>query len=158
MDKSTGAPKPPKQKQIYTTLFALTALILAQFLTSTVWLHYSLLAIGGAGFALCAVLELQHDWAHKKWLKTQPDSADPFRGAPDLPHLKQCLALTIGFSALVALGKYGLPLSDTGFSAKDWWVIPLILLTFAGFGYAGRIQKKHNKAYLAWRDSHPPHM
>lgn len=143
----------PKQKKPIATLIGLAALIAAQFLTDDGWLQNVLLTIGVAGFALEGLFVVQYDRAHKKWLASQPDDVDPLRGAPDLPHVKQSIALAIGMGAFFSIAYVCVPLRETGFTNENWWVLLLIPVMLAGFGFASWIQKKYNKAYMTWRDS-----
>ncbi|MCU9528482.1 hypothetical protein [Pseudomonas mosselii] len=143
----------PKKKRPIATLGGLTALILAQFLSAHAWLQNLLIIIGVAGFALEGLFVVQYNNAHKKWLASQPDLADPLRGAPNLPHLKQTIAMGVGMGALLTLAYFGIPLRDNGFTDADWWLLLLIPVVFAGFGVSSRIQEKHNKAFMAWSNS-----
>lgn len=153
MDTLIKDPNEPKKKKPIATLVGLAALVAAQFFTGHEWFRNLLLAIGVAGFALEGLFVVLYDRAHKKWLASQPDQVDPFRGAPVFPHLKQCIGLAIGMGAFCSIGYVGGPMRETGFTNENWWVLLLIPVMFAGFGYASRIQKKHSKAYMAWRDS-----
>lgn len=110
-----------------------------------------LVGVGFAAWAYCALLEVRHDRAEKRWLSAQPAELDPYRYAPELPQFKQGVAFGTGAGAFAALAYFGLQMRNGEFTGEAWWLIPLVPLTFAGFGYARRIQTAHWEAIKKWR-------
>lgn len=156
MDKLSAEPKTPKTKQSIAWLAAIAAFALAGLVPMPVGAQNLLALLGIGFFGLGAVIGIKHDRAHAKWLSNQPASSDPMRGSPKLPHTPQLIAFLIGISSIGALCYQGLPLKDGGFTSADWWLLLLTITALAGFGYASRIQKKHNKAYMEWRNTQQP--
>lgn len=153
MNKFSAEPKPPKTRQLMTLLAAIAALGLAGLVPMPVWAQGVLTVIGLGALALLAVIGVIHDKAHKKGPSSQPGAAD---GSPNLPHIPQLIAFSIGICSIAALCYLGLPLKEGGFTSADWWLVLLSISALGGFGYASRIQKRHNKAYMAWRDTQQP--
>ncbi|QHF00677.1 hypothetical protein LCG56_28345 (plasmid) [Pseudomonas cannabina pv. alisalensis] len=142
MDKFSAEPKPPKTKQSIAGLAAIAAFAMAGLVPMPVGGQVFLTLIGIGVFGFGAVMGTKHNRAY-----------DPLRGSPDLPHAAQLIAFLIGICSIGALCYLGLPLKEGGFTSADWWLLLLSITALGGFGYASRIQKRHNKAYLAWRDS-----
>lgn len=156
MEKSGAEPKPPKTKQSIAMLAAIAVFVLAGLVPIPTWVQNLLIVFGLGAFVFWAVIGVIHDKAHKKWLSSQPASADPMSGSPELPHIPQLIAFLIGICSIGALCYLGLPLKEGGFTSADWWLLLLSITALGGFGYASRVQKRHNKAYMAWRDSQRP--
>ena len=156
MDTFSAEPKPPKTKQSIAWLVAIAAFALAGLVPMPVGAQNLLTLLGLGVFGFGAVIGIKHDRAHAKWLSTQPASVDPMRGSPKLPHVTQLIAFLIGIGSIGALCYLGLPLKDGGFTSADWWLLLLSITALGGFGYASKIQKKHNKAYMEWRNTKHP--
>lgn len=153
MDKDSAEPKAPKTKQSITCLTAIAAFALAGLVPMPIGAQVFLTLLGLGVFGFGAVMGIKYDRAYAKWVSSQPASSDPLRGSPDLPRAAQLIAFLIGICSIGALCYLGLPLKEGGFTSADWWLLLLSITALGGFGYASRIQKRHNKAYLAWRDS-----
>lgn len=156
MDKFSAEPKPPKTKQSIAWVAAIAIFALAGLVPMPAVAQNFLALLGLGVFGFGAVIGIKHDKAHAKWLSSQPASEDPMRGSPKLPHTPQLIGFMIGIGSIGALCFLGLPIKDGGFTSSDWWLLLLTITALGGFGYASRIQKTYNKAYMEWRDTQQP--
>lgn len=153
MSTPCDAPGKKKTRSRIAQAIGITSYLVAGFLDVPGWALIPLIALGISAFLFDALLTVKSGKAHKEWLQKQPDYADPYKGSPPYPHLKEGVAVSIGFCSFMLVAYLALPMRDRDLSTNDWWVLVPLLLMIAGFGYARRVHTKYAVAHTSWREA-----
>ena len=147
-----SSPPPPKRK-LQTLAFTIACIAMVfidtQVLDFKQWL---LIAVAVCGYLYFGLFEWKIYKAKKAWEKDQPVDTS-LVGAPQLPHVRQCISFMIGLSSFLILGSLWMPHKETGLAGNEWWMLVLIPIAVAGFWYARNIQKTYHKAFMEWRQA-----
>lgn len=154
MDKPGNRPRALRYMRDLCFIVAFIPMFLQKDIEHVDWTTISLLFISILGFAGGCIFEIRDIQAKEAWQRNQPVVDQP-EGGPDLPHIRQTIAMMIGVTAFLYFAYLGVALKDSPFTGNDWMMFLLLPVAIAGLGYARWIQTQYDKAAQEWRLTKP---